>query len=834
MITPRRRPFPPIGTVALPTLALTLTATLAACAPDPAGHGDPTTTLTGQAEDLWDTPIDLGHLPGLVLIEPISPSNCGYCLVDGAFIQANYFAPNAAAGGRNFYQCLFNPQRDIQAYLKHLRSAGVPVLTFPPTLHRYHRNGFPFLIAFRDRQAIYQSYSQPYEEKVRELGALFWPGRPVQVVLTSPSHMAGRFVFENETGIGIIVVPDGDAEALQRWLDRKAQWRGNPGEPKYEGDLTAEDLGKNLYFTGAIDRFRLAALQDPEAPVRIDAVKVQIGPHTFPRSEIALRAAYPNPHNRERYVQLSLQGEGGSNAPGNNWADYAVYAVYAAAPRATPGAPADGRAMQPPALLLEGLFQTLPGNRWVFADSLCFGPSGAEARPPAAGETAGETAAAPCTGSSCPAPVAWNPEVLQKPAAPQAPATTDLAATGELAAHGLLWTLGTAPARFPALAPGADGSCWVAWEERGDIYLAHLGETAPSADAVAEAGAGTGGQAGTTVPAGILAVEHDPSDSYDPVLAAAGDDMWVFYLNDRDGFYRLRARCLRGGAWSAEQLVSEMGPVDVITPAAAVGPGGGVIVAWSVWKANQRFLEYRAIAGDALGPVAVAAAAPSELEDYTNAWYPSLAFAADGKPWGAWNQHYPASLSVCAGNLVSPAAAVTRVVADHDASENGGYPAAVVDGAGDRWVIWESFGWDVLSGTAQAILAAHWDTQKGAWGTSQALSTGAQTFFNQTPSAALDAGGVLWVAWSGRDRIALDMGAGGTNPEDKAEHAPWGIYAVRREGDAWSEPMRISPEGTCARAPRVCASGADVWIAWHTGVGDAMRIQVLRTARGAR
>jgi hypothetical protein len=89
----------------------------------------------------------------LTLIEPFSPANCGYCLFDGEFIKANYFKNNLENGGENFLQCLFNPQLDIYTYKKHYRSK-TPVLTFPPKLHQFHRNGFPFLFALRDGYVI--------------------------------------------------------------------------------------------------------------------------------------------------------------------------------------------------------------------------------------------------------------------------------------------------------------------------------------------------------------------------------------------------------------------------------------------------------------------------------------------------------------------------------------------------------------------------------------------------------------------------------------------------------------------------------------------------------
>jgi len=133
------------------------------------------TKLQGIAEDLWGNKIDLKtYRKGLTLIQPFSPANCGYCLFDGEFIEESYFKNNKKFRGFNFYQCLFNPQLDIYSYIKHYHDEATPALTFPPTLHLYHRNGFPFIIAFRNGKCIYSKWLSPYEETFRSLSATFW------------------------------------------------------------------------------------------------------------------------------------------------------------------------------------------------------------------------------------------------------------------------------------------------------------------------------------------------------------------------------------------------------------------------------------------------------------------------------------------------------------------------------------------------------------------------------------------------------------------------------------------------------------------------------------
>jgi hypothetical protein len=56
--------------------------------------------------------------------------------------------------------CLFNPQLDIYTFQKHFRWKDPVILTFPPSLHRYHENGFPALLAFKNgRQVLKEFYN---------------------------------------------------------------------------------------------------------------------------------------------------------------------------------------------------------------------------------------------------------------------------------------------------------------------------------------------------------------------------------------------------------------------------------------------------------------------------------------------------------------------------------------------------------------------------------------------------------------------------------------------------------------------------------------------------
>jgi hypothetical protein len=98
------------------------------------------------------------------------------------------------------------------------------------------------------------------------------------------------------------------------------------------------------------------------------------------------------------------------------------------------------------------------------------------------------------------------------------------------------------------------------------------------------------------------------------------------------------------------------------------------------------------------------------------------------------------------------------------------------------------------------------------------LGEGSGAFYNQTPRATADRSGRIWVVWSGRERSGS---------------SPWSIYVVRRESGAWSEPECVSPRDENARAPAIAASAdGGIWIAWHAGTGEGMRIRVLHREGG--
>jgi hypothetical protein len=122
-----------------------------------------------------------------------------------------------------------------------------------------------------------------------------------------------------------------------------------------------------------------------------------------------------------------------------------------------------------------------------------------------------------------------------------------------------------------------------------------------------------------------------------------------------------------------------------------------------------------------------------------------------------------------------------------------GSPSLVFDADGVAWVAWAS-----ATSAESALYVSRWTGY--AWSAPLAVPAG-ETAPNQQPVLAAAPGGGLWLAWVGFD---------GNDDE---------IYAAFWDGQAWSEPQRVSSDDADPAAydsqPRL-AVGPDgtAWLAW--------------------
>ena len=247
-----------------------------------------------------------------------------------------------------------------------------------------------------------------------------------------------------------------------------------------------------------------------------------------------------------------------------------------------------------------------------------------------------------------------------------------------------------------------------------------------------------------------------------------------------------------------------------------VSSGETIALAWSCWKANLRYPYYRLIRNGVPDSIKLLEVVKSaSVPGYINAWFFSLASDAEGNIWGAWNQHYPATLGVCAGNLSGQAVSVTGISDNIDESENGGYPSVVNDRNKKRWVFWESASWGVPDGDHQKIYGSLFDEAAGAWSSPVILPMDPATILNQTPQSAKMSDGRLCIVWSGR-----------------ARDGDWALYHVVKENDRWTQPFKLTSAKESARAPKIISSSENgVWVAYHEGKGERMKVKVLKIVK---
>jgi hypothetical protein len=715
-------------------------------------------TIVRKAEDLWGNPVAFDSIirsTKNTIIQPFSSANCGYCLVDGYFASKNYLEANREKGGLSFTQCLFNPQLDVYAFDLHYRDSLTPTLTYPPLLHQYHQDGYPSILAFRGGMQIVkipEGYLSPYDSMFYALRMTLWNDSGARFKPTGDLHFASRLIYENEHYKAVCVIPDGDTARQKRELEFAS--RVKCYTVKFLGEVTTADLSLHVYLQGTFRNGFRGLLSGIKTPFRIigDSVLI-IGNYRFGLDTIAFSACLPNPVNPEKYMMLNIRGPKCLKGFYDNSVDFSISSCTSSS--------AGSR------LLLQGFFDKTDAHHWVYSDP----------------RTISYTGSPECKGI-CRIPASkflpGHSVVIEKP-------------YKKSFEYGTEYTHGGAGCRFPSIARDAEGMLWVAWEEKGDILLSSLEGKKPLS----------------------MAVECDRSRSYDPLVAVCNKKVWVFWLNDRDGFYRLYGRNWDGKRLTDPVIISEVLPCDAVTPSVVCGRDNSMVLAWTYWKANFRFPFYRIIRDgvpDSVHPLEVVRS--SRLRDYTNAWWISLSVDANGKFWGAWNQHYPATLGVCAGDLAGSPSAVTAVKENIDDCENGGYPFALTCKSGRRMVFRETIGWDVLETGNQKILVSGFDTLTHSWSLPSELTTVGTPGFNQTPSAAEDENGRTWVVWSGR------------NPH---ENSNWSLYLASGTGNTWSEPLKITSGEEAARAPHILAGQhGELWICCHYGTGESMRVKIFR------
>ena len=567
--------------------------------------------------------------------------------------------------------------------------------------------------------------------------------------LTSPTQLSSNLIYESANPSHVSVVDDGNQQYFERitgFVESKVGFT-----VKYENDLAPDDFGGNMTFIGKGSAFGFDMLKDHQLPFTFDSSGFHLGSYFFPFSEFGLRAILPNPHNPQNYLVLNLSSDGAGGAPSHQWTDFTVSKV--------------DTVLQKMVVVFDGFFDKSDPAERKFADSLT---------------TAFADLKSLCPGGVCPVPSLASSAMKTGTYEPQFSgwSTTDFGQVAEI---------GNRNCRFPSIAAGADGRVATVWEEDGDIVMALVGDDqAPS----------------------FITVERELSDSFNPLVIWDDESFLIVYLNDKKGRYRVYGRYYTDGRLSSEFPISNPGSFDAITPAIAADNGGRIAVTWTEWKANYRWPKYRIIENRVLGEIRDLHIRETGTNDYVNAWCPSILYDRDGQLQGAWNQHYPTMLGVCAGDLINEAALLTGEGFE-------GYPSLIEDSSGQLWTFWESslLGMYRAAQPQQIQFATH-TAESEAWTIPTPISIDSQTTVNQTPRACVGDDGTISVVWSGR-KIDDDLG--------------WQIYMASYHDGTWTFPERISYSDGPHRAPDICSSDdGSLWVTWHSGAGEQMKITLLR------
>ncbi|MCX6272159.1 MAG: hypothetical protein NTU44_13255 [Bacteroidetes bacterium] len=459
-------------------------------------------THVKDAEDLWGNKIDFDqiiHSPKTTVIQPFSSSNCGYCLLDGHFIEKNFFENNRLKNGINFTQCLFNPQLDVYAFIKHYRDTLTPVLTYPLELHNYHQDGYPAILAFRNGEQVVklpEGSLFPYDSSFEQIKMNLWNDTSVRFQPVSDLQFATRIIYENRNNTAICAVQDGNSTDFDK--NSKFASKAKCFRVKYLSMLTADDRSKNILYTGKYSRENYRYFCGNNSPFRMEGDSVFcFGPYRLGVDSIGVSACFPNPSNPEKYVVLMIQGSKVDKHLFDNSVDYTIFSY--------------DQKTSSTRVLLHGFFDKKPSNRWLFSDSLCLSHI---------------KASADCVRTCTQPDRKFLPEHPVKIAGPGFRKT----------ALGEEYTFGNSACRFPSIAADNEGKVWICWEEKGDIMMSSVERHHPV----------------------CMAVESNGSDSYNPLIVSKNEKLWIFYLNNRDGFYRVYGRSFDGRALSEPVLYSRL------------------------------------------------------------------------------------------------------------------------------------------------------------------------------------------------------------------------------------------------------------------------------------
>jgi hypothetical protein len=323
---------------------------------------------------------------------------------------------------------------------------------------------------------------------------------------------------------------------------------------------------------------------------------------------------------------------------------------------------------------------------------------------------------------------------------------------------------------WPAIAYTSDGSLWSAFVEWND----------KNTDRMLVRRRLPNGQWQAPV-----VLDDGSPDHYAPAIAAAGDGVIVVWPAQVDGNFELFVSEVTAAGASKPERLTRAAHGDINVRAAA-DPKGNVTIAWQSFRNGNADIYARRRTGRRWGREVLVSS--SKASD----WQPALALDSRGAAWISWDSYQHGNYDVflrsldAAGKLGSTAAITTEPSAQF-------HTGIAIDREDRVWVAWDDGGdnWGKDFSTSSAAPGSrglHWKRSLGirafSNGRIQEPSakpdvhfTGRMTRYAELPHLALDGNGSLVMVfrhWTG------------TQPAEIFD-----FYAVRLEGNAWSEPYKL-------------------------------------------
>ncbi len=280
----------------------------------------------------------------------------------------------------------------------------------------------------------------------------------------------------------------------------KDEWIYNSIKYKHISELTESDKQKHLYIAGKHNLSTLAQFITKENGfISFSNDSIFIGDYKFKFDSIGILAWLYNPYNPEKYLMLDIKNGNKLNEI-VNYLDFVVYT----------------------------------GTDSISFEKLMYGHynssnEGLEIIPE---KTFSDVPIQQYCNKVCHIP--QNPKKILHNVSDNS--TISITETQ----YGQLSTIGNKNCKFPDLASDKEGNVWVVFEEKGDIILNKVEANSKP-----------------------IFIEYDESDSYNPKIICGNNKIWIFYLNNRDSYYRLYTRFIENGNLSDEILLSERKPFNV-------------------------------------------------------------------------------------------------------------------------------------------------------------------------------------------------------------------------------------------------------------------------------